>query len=337
MTTNFGLLTFPVPGLAGAMAKGVEDAGWDSLWLADTQNLAAEVFVSLGMAAASTTTLGLATGVTNPITRHPAVTASAIASVQAASGGRAVLGLGRGDSSLGFLGGRPAPLSAFEQFLLRVRAYLHGDAADLDGFASTNEWIAASGQPPVPIDVAATGPKVTALAARHADRVTFAVGADVERLADAIALVRAERAAAGFDPASISVGAYVNVVAHPDIEMARSLVRGSTATFAHFSGMDGAPAVADESKAATFAALGRDYDMANHAKASSAQGASLSDAFIDSFAIAGPVPHCIDRLAELIELGLDRIVMVPGSRDADMIELLGSIGRLAAEVIPQLR
>ena len=337
MTTTFGLLTFPAPGLAGAMAKSVEDVGWDSLWLADTQNLAAEVFVSLGMAAASTTTLGLATGVTNPITRHPAVTASAIASVQAASGGRAVLGLGRGDSSLGFLGGRPASLAVFEQFLIRVRAYLHGDAADLDGFASTNEWIAAAGQPPVPIDVAATGPKVTALAARHAERVTFAVGADVERLADAISLVRRERAAAGLDPASISVGAYVNVVTHPDVRTARSLVRGSAASFAHFSGMEGAPVVADEARAATFAALGREYDMANHARADSAQGAALSDAFIDAFAIAGPVPYCIDRLAELVELGVDRIVMVPGSRDADMIELLGSIGRLAAEVIPQLR
>lgn len=337
MSTQFGLLTFPAPGLAGTMARAVEDAGWDSLWLADTQNLAAEVFVSLGMAASTTSTLGLATGVTNPITRHPAVTASAIASVQVASAGRAVLGLGRGDSSLGFLGGRPASLAVFERFLERVRAYLHGEAADLDGFVSANEWIATSGQPPVPIDVAATGPKVTALAARHADRVTFAVGADVERLSDAIALVRAERAAAGMDPASISVGAYVNVVAHPDVEMARSLVRGSAASFAHFSGMDGAPPVADASMASTFAALGRDYDMANHAKASSAQGASLSDGFIDAFAIAGPVPHCIDRLSELVEAGVDRIVMVPGSRDADMIELLGSIGRLAAEVIPRLR
>ncbi len=337
MTTEFGLLTFPAPGLIGTMAAAVEEAGWDSLWLADTQNLAAEVFVSLGMAASATSRLGLATGVTNPVTRHPAVTASAIASVQVASGGRAVLGLGRGDSSLGFLGGRPASLAAFEQFLLRVRAYLHGESADLDGFASRNEWIATTGQAPVPIDVAATGPKVTALAARHADRVTFAVGADVDRLAEAIALVRAERAAAGLDPTSISVGAYVNVVAHPDVAMARSLVRGSAASFAHFSGMDGAPPVADAAMAETFAALGRDYDMANHAKAGSAQGSALTDEFIDAFAIAGPVSYCIDRLAALIEVGVDRIVMVPGSRDADMIELLGSIGRLAAEVIPELR
>lgn len=337
MATQFGLLTFPVPGLAGTMAAAVEDAGWDSLWLADTQNLAAEVFVSLALAATTTSTLGLATGVTNPVTRHPAVTASAIASVQAASGGRAVLGVGRGDSSLGFVGGRPASLAVFEQFLTRVRSYLHGEAADLDGFASTNEWISASGQPPVPIDVAATGPKVTALAARLADRVTFAVGADVERLTDAIALVRAERAAAGLDPASVSVGAYVNVVAHPDVAMARALVRGSAASFAHFSGMDGAPPVADPAKAATFAALGRDYDMANHAKAGSTQGAALSDEFLDGFAVAGPVEHCVERLGQLIDVGVDRIVMVPGSRDADMIELLGSIGRLAAEVIPALR
>jgi len=169
-------------------------------WLADTQNLAADVYVSLGMAAVATSSIQLCTGVTNPVTRHPAVTASAISSVQVTSKGRAVLGIGRGDSSLGFLGQQPASPVLFEQYLTRLRAYLHGRPADLDGTASVNEWIATTGQPPVPIDVAATGPKITALAGRLADRVTFAVGADVGRLTEAITLVRAERAAAGLDP-----------------------------------------------------------------------------------------------------------------------------------------
>jgi hypothetical protein len=38
-----------------------------------------------------------------------------------------------------------------------------------------------------------------------------------------------------------------------------------------------------------------------------------------------------------MEVGLDRIVMVPGSRDADRVELMGSIGRLSEEVLPRLR
>lgn len=176
MTPELDLLMFPLPGLAGMMAAAVEAAGWDGIYFADTQNLTGEVHVSLGLAAASTKRMTLATGVTNPVTRHAAVTASAIATVQAASGGRAVLGIGRGDSSLGYLGRRPASVATFEICLRQLRGYLHGESVDLDGSSSRNVWIAEATTAPVPIDVAATGPKVIALAARYADRVTFAVG-----------------------------------------------------------------------------------------------------------------------------------------------------------------
>ena len=81
MAQKIHLLTFPLPGMAGAMAQMFEAAGWDGVYFADTQNLAGDVFVSLGLAAAATEKMTLATGVTNPVTRHPAVTASAIATV----------------------------------------------------------------------------------------------------------------------------------------------------------------------------------------------------------------------------------------------------------------
>jgi 5,10-methylenetetrahydromethanopterin reductase len=153
---------------------------------------------------------------------------------------------------------------------------------------------------------------------------------------EAIALVRREREDAGLDPNSISVGAYVNAVAHPDIEVARELARGSTATFAHFSGMDGAPSNAT-ADAAVYKSLGTDYDMAGHASAGSAHAAALPDDFIDRFAVAGPADYCVDRLSELIEAGAERLVLVPGSRDADRNELLASMARLATDVLPQLR
>ena len=336
MNPELDLLIFPIPGLAGAMAANFEGAGWDGIYMADTQNLTAEVYVSLGVAAASTERMKLATGVTNPVTRHPAVAASSIATVQAASGGRAVLGIGRGDSSLGYLGRKPASVATFEEYVARVRSYLHGAEVDLGDATSQNVWIADSGQPPVPIDVAATGPKVIAVAARHADRVTFAVGADPHRLRESIALVRSEREAAGLDPASISVGAYVNVVAHPDVETARLIARGGTAVFAHFSGMAGAPGTntADD---AVFESIDKNYDMSGHASADAAHAASLPDDFIDRFAVTGPVGHCISRLSEMVEAGAERLVVVPGSRGADSGEVGASLGRLASEVLPALR
>lgn len=336
MAAEIALLTFPLPGLAGPLATMAEDAGWDALYLADTQNLAADVYVSLGLAAAATSRLTLATGVTNPVSRHPAVTAAAIASVHVASGGRAVLGIGRGDSSLGHLGRGPAGVDDFERHVRQVRAYLHGEVVDLDGHASRNEWIAALPLAPVPIDIAATGPRVTRLAGVLADRVTFAVGADPDRLAHAVALARSARAEAGLDPSTLSVGAYVNAVAHPDPATARAIARGSAAAFAHFSGMAGAPST-DHRDAGTFARLGATYDLGGHAKATAAHAASLDDDFVDRFAAVGTVEQCTARLRSLLDVGIDRLVLVPGSRDADQAEVLAALGRLGAEVVPALR
>jgi 5,10-methylenetetrahydromethanopterin reductase len=89
----------------GARRPRRRPSGWASngLLLADSQNLVGDVFVELGVLARATRRLGLGTGVINPVTRHPAVTAAAIASLQLGSGGRAVL-VGRGDSSLTQLG-----------------------------------------------------------------------------------------------------------------------------------------------------------------------------------------------------------------------------------------
>src|SRR5207248_3157439 len=123
-------------------------------------------FASLALAAHATSRLKLATGATNPATRHPAVVASAIATIQDLSHGRAVLGIARGDSALAYLGRPPMPVPAFEQALVRIQSYLRGDPVDCDGFPSRLEWLARRDLPKVPMAVAATGPKVIALAAR---------------------------------------------------------------------------------------------------------------------------------------------------------------------------
>jgi 5,10-methylenetetrahydromethanopterin reductase len=336
MTPELSLGLFPVPGIVGTMAAELEGAGWDGLFMTDTQNLTAEVYASLGVAAASTERVLLGTGVTNPVTRHPAVTASSIATVHTASGGRAVLGIGRGDSSLGFLGRKPAPVDVLEEYLVRVRGYLHGEEVDLGDAVSHNVWIPETGLPPVPIDVAATGPRVIAVAARRADRVTFAVGADPQRIRSSIAIVRAERASAGLDPAGISIGAYVNVAVHPDVAVARELVRGVTAVFAHFSSMAGAPAGAD-GDGVVFDHIDEQYDMGEHGRSDALHATSIPDEFIDSFAVVGPAERCVARLSELIEAGVERIVVVPGLHGPIIGDLAESMRAMATDVLPALR
>ena len=69
------------------LARLAEESGFDGLLLADSQNLVGDPFVELGVAAGVTHRIGLGTGIVNLVTRHPAVVAAAIASVQVESGG----------------------------------------------------------------------------------------------------------------------------------------------------------------------------------------------------------------------------------------------------------
>ncbi|MFM8409896.1 MAG: LLM class flavin-dependent oxidoreductase, partial [Alphaproteobacteria bacterium] len=110
---KLGILLFPVPGGSAALARMAETLGFDGVVFADTQNLTPEVWGQLMLAARDTERIELGTGVTNPGTRDVAVTASAALALQVESRGRAVCGIGRGDSSLGKIGRGPVPVADF--------------------------------------------------------------------------------------------------------------------------------------------------------------------------------------------------------------------------------
>src|SRR5262245_51760201 len=229
---DVGLLLVVEPRRAEPLARMVEGLGFASLVLADSQNLAPEVWGQLMLAAKATTRLQLGPGVTNSVTRDPAVTASAALSLQVESGGRAVLALGRGDSAVQRIGKKADPVVGFARHVAAVQTYLRGDAVDRDGFASRLEWLPRAGVAKVPVEVAATGPRVIEVAARLADRVCLSVGADADYLAQKLAEARAAAEASGRDPASLRYGAYVTCIIHDDVAVARDAIRGAAATFA---------------------------------------------------------------------------------------------------------
>jgi 5,10-methylenetetrahydromethanopterin reductase len=300
--------------------------------VADSQNLNADAWIVLGLIAAATERISLGPGVTNPATRHPAVTASAAATLQLESDGRAVLGIGRGDSALTQIGRRPVSVAELESALVAIQGFLRGEQVRVDGVASTIRWIADSGQPKVPVAVAATGPHVIELAARHAERVDFTVGAEPERMRWA---VNAARAVEGSE--SLSLGAYVNVAVHADRAVARDLVRGNTAILARFATEGAPPDGLSEITRTGIARLASDYDESRHGQRSAPAALRLADEFIDRFAVCGPAGEVIERLAALGELGIDRVIVVPGSLDADPSAVEESNQRFAEDVLPALR
>jgi 5,10-methylenetetrahydromethanopterin reductase len=331
-------MRIPETGTAVAQAQRAEAAGWDGITLTDSQNLVGDPFVAAALAAAATERLQFATGVTNAHTRHPSALATVAATVQEASGGRFVLGIGRGDTALFHLGLPPMPVDRFAELTADVQTYLAGGVVDCDGHPSRLQWLDRATQPKVPLDIACSGPRMLALGGRLAERVTLAVGADPERVAWAIDLTRKAAAEAGRDPAAVSFGAYVNVGCHPDLDAARGLIAGSVAAFAHFSAMPGSTGAGlAEPDRAVVAEVGRVYDSNRHLSNRSPQTEPLAPDFVDRFAVVGPPDVCADRLCGLADLGVDRFVITGAAFGADRDHARTAARLVADELMPELR
>jgi 5,10-methylenetetrahydromethanopterin reductase len=341
-----------VPGMTAVEAQAVEAEGWDGQMFMDSQSLSADPFVLMGAWAMATTRLKLCTGVTNPATRHPAVLAANIATVQSVSGGRAVLGLGRGDSALAYLGHAPVSLPAFQKSMATLQTLLAGGEVEFGssqlfaGAASAAElslgarpaatrlkWL-PEGMEKVPLDVAATGPKVIEMAAAIAERITFSVGAMPERLAWALEIARRAGGAR-----KISYGAQLIVVCHPKIEAVRAAATSFVAPLARFQVIQSqAAGPQNENDTANFAAIRAGYDMTKHDQkiAHDKLGAARLDwDFVRRFAIVGPPEHCIERLAELAGLGIERFVIVGPGFHPEAAPGGGTL--FASAVMPALR
>lgn len=350
MAIEFWTRARPLPGTSKGAAVRAEEEGWDGLAFTDSQNLSGDPYVALGIAAAATERLQLGTGVTNPWTRHPAVTASAISCVHVESGGRATLGIGRGDSSLAYLGLAPASIAAFQDYLTDLGAYLRGDPVPLERTAGSGReadaallpmgagptesriaWLAGGSEVgSVPVFVVASGPRVIAIGARHAQRVTLAVGADTARVAWAVQEARSARP-------DVAVGAYVNVVVDEDRDQARALGAGAIASIARFSAMHGhMSGPADESQRAVIEAIPGSYDMHKHF-ATGRQADLVTEDFADRFAILGPASYCVERLEELAEIGIDRFHIMGVSRDVDPEIARSSYDAFVEQVLGRVR
>jgi 5,10-methylenetetrahydromethanopterin reductase len=323
----------PETGTAESVAERAEAAGWDGIAYTDSQNLIGDPFVAASLGAKVTERLRFATGVTNVATRDPAALATVAATVQEVSGGRFVLGLGRGDTALFHLGRTPQPVAEFVERATQLHTYLQGGTVDRNGFPSRLRWLDRATQATVPVDVAASGPKVIGFAASTVERVTFAVGADPTRVAWALDLAGA--AAAG---RSVSYGAYVNVGCHPDVDVARGVIAGAVAAFAHFSAMPGSTGAGlTEGDKAIVAEVGRTYDSNLHLVNAAPHTSALDPAFVDRFAVVGGVDECVARLHELAALGLERFVLTGPSFGADRDDARLSNRLLVEEVLPALR
>jgi 5,10-methylenetetrahydromethanopterin reductase len=345
----------PVPATEiGRFAREFEAAGWDGVAIGEAHGLIPDPYPVLALAAAATTTLKVGTAVSVPL-RHPLLAAGAMATLHALSNGRARFCLGRGDGAVKVLRQKPMRVAEFEAYLERVQGYLRRESVEIDGVGSSlarlDDLDPSLALPKPHVDVAATGPRTLALAARHADGVDFSVGADIERLRRSIELARAACRDAGRDVETLELGCFVQVaVADDGDDDAREAIRGLVVTHARFSGFETRPTAdvqgAEHGQYRRAVEVMEEVYQAERGgverKAGGAPGEiefypreAGADELIDQFAIAGPAEYCAERLREIVDLGIRRIYIGTRAVGVDLGER--NAARIGTEVLPLLR
>jgi 5,10-methylenetetrahydromethanopterin reductase len=203
-------------------ARAAEAAGFARLWVQDSQLRLTDVFIDMLNAARATEQAIVGTLTVNPVTRHATVLAGSIATVEQYVPGRTALGIAVGDTAVWQIGKRPARLRELEDTVLTVRRLLAGEGIEM----GWTEPTAIAHARPVPVIVAASGPRTLRMAGRSADGVIIRVGTDPELVAWGYEQFCAGAREAGRDPASLFVAAHFHTVLadDPDLVAARAKV-----------------------------------------------------------------------------------------------------------------
>jgi 5,10-methylenetetrahydromethanopterin reductase len=304
------------------LAEEAEDLGFAGVWVADSQSIFRDAFCALALSAARTRRLKLATGVTNPVTRHPATLACSLATLDELSGGRAILGIGIGESSVATLSLPPARIARLEQAALVLRGLLAGQEVEWDGAPIRMTWHGR----PVPIVFASSGPRSLETAGRTADGVLFQVGATPAMVSYALGHV-------AHGARGRPVARYMRLACSVDHdrEAARSAAAGYVAAAAGTVFRSTPAELLDEALLSDIRVLKERYDYYQHTSSAASHAALVTDRMLDAIAIAGTPEEAVPRFRELIASGVDEFVLtVTSPRPQATLRILSE------EVLPAL-
>jgi len=312
-----------------ALTRQAEAAGFAYGWLFDSHVLWRDPYPLLTLMAGVTTTLRLGTCVTNPATREPSVTASALAVLNEISGGRMDLGIGRGDSARRVLGKAPTSMKDLEEAVHVIRALVEGRSVDYEGATLELPW---TGGDRLPVWIAGYGPVALKLTGRIADGAMLQIG-DPDLVRWFASQVKASAAEAGRDVDAVRIMAAAP--AHVgDRATGRDRVRWFPALVSnHVVDLVNKYPREDLPEELTTYVRGRDgYDYLHHAEVGSTNAAFVTDEIVDRFAIVGSVDDHIERLRALAAAGVDQfnLYLMNGDEEAQ-IEAYGR------HIIPALR
>lgn len=310
-----------------------DELGYDTICVGDSQSMYREVYVSLAVAAMHTSRARLGPMVTNPITRHPAVTASAIATIDELSGGRALLGIGTGDSAVRNIRHRPSTLAELETYVTAVQRLTAGEDVQYDGAAVHTRWASRS----IPVYVTAEGPKTIRMAGRVADGVVLHTGTDPDIIADSLRLLHEGAADAGRDPTGIDVWLFLKAGIGDTRDDALAGIKMGLAGSGHHAfrfTLEGKH-VPDELAPAVRELVHR-YETQAHeiwdgANRDLTDELGLTDYLADRFGVIGTADECIERLRAVRDAGIDNVLIAALGPDP-----LAVVRRFGEDVLPEV-
>jgi 5,10-methylenetetrahydromethanopterin reductase len=284
-----------------------ESLGYDNVWFGDSQNIWRESSTVMGAAAVGTERIVFGTGVTNAVTRHMSLLASSWATLSEFTGGRAVLGIGTGDSSLRTMGLKPLKLAELEHAVSELRALFRGEEVAEATSGAKYHLNYLDGPIDVPIYIAASAPKILQLSGRIADGVIVLVGTAPHFIEAALKRIEAGARESGRTLDDLRIVLWTPTAIDEDSTEARDLVR------AHVSRVVIRPLPAPVAPHLQDAIdkIRDSYDYYHHMDTEASHADLVPDELVDLFALAGTPQECERRLSELKGLGIDQVSIVP--------------------------
>ena len=303
---RFGVNYLPGPAAETLRwAQAAEDAGFDIVGVADSQSVYRDVHTCLALVATGTSRVRIGPRVINPLTRHPAVAAAAAATLEEMAPGRTMLGIGTGDSAVLNLGLVPSTRARLRAYVATVRELLATGTSVWEGRPCRMTW----GGGPVPVYLAASGPRTLRLAGEIADGVIINTGLTPDIVRDSIARVQAGAEAAGrrledVDLWWLPVANVRDTRAEAIDEVAMTLASAGS----HLSRFTTEGKHIPSELHDAVVSLGERYRPEEHSKPDSSNRGliaklGLLDYLADRFAIVGTADDCVAKIEAAVEAG----------------------------------
>lgn len=336
MKFSIGLVGDFGPDRTVTLARRAERLGLDQVWVAD-ERFYRDVYASMTLLACRTERIRIGAMVTDPFVRHPALTATAAATVDEISRGRCVLGMGAGISGFAAMGiERVRPARAIKEAIALIHRLCDGER----DVSFEGEIVRFHGGhlnfPPlrrVPIYVAGRGPRVLQAGGEMADGVVVASYASPQGIRWGLDQVAKGAARGGRSLEDVALASWLYTSVSDDGDRAREAVRTGVAV-----AMWGSREILAKIGVSLPDEVLRFMDEHHYGHApglTDTLGRMLPDDVLGEFSLAGTPDEVRARLVEIARMGIAHAAFWIFPPEGESMEAV--LERLVAEVIPAVR